>query len=166
MNVTYNEAHALFRYDPESGLLIRRKTVAHNAQKGDVAGSVDRHGYIRVRVGNKHYPAHRIITMMMTGFWPENEVDHVNGCRTDNSWSNLRAATRQQNAHNQKKPCDNTSGFKGVTKNKRTGKWQAALFTSGKSYYLGSYTNPEEASQAYNGAAALVFGEFMRKESK
>ena len=48
----------------------------------------------------------------------EYEVDHIDGNGLNNKKENLRLATRKQNAHNCKKPVNNTSGIKGVSKEK------------------------------------------------
>ena len=49
---------------------------------------------------------------------------------------------------------NNTSGYKGVTLNKQTGKWRAQIWTNGKSVHLGAYSTAEEAYSAYCGAAS------------
>ncbi|MCD7864296.1 MAG: transcriptional regulator [Lachnospiraceae bacterium] len=42
----------------------------------------------------------------------------------------------------------NTSGYTGVYQNKKTGKWVAEIVFKGKMYYLGNYTDKEEAVKA------------------
>lgn len=42
----------------------------------------------------------------------------------------------------------NTSGYTGVYRNKRNGRWVAQITFKGKTYYLGSYFSKEEAVQA------------------
>ena len=42
----------------------------------------------------------------------------------------------------------NTSGYTGVYKNRRTGKWAAQITFKGKTYYLGSYEKIEDAVKA------------------
>lgn len=42
----------------------------------------------------------------------------------------------------------NTSGYTGVYRNKRSGKWVAQITFRGKTYYLGSYLDKEEAVKA------------------
>lgn len=88
------------------------------------------------------------------------EVDHVNGDGLDNRRSNLRSATRQQNAANQRKPSTNTSGFKGVTWHAKLGKWRASLMARGHRHYLGLHATAEAAARAYDAAAVVHFGEF------
>lgn len=101
----------------------------------------------------------------MTGAFPERHVDHINGIRNDNRWSNLRIATRQQNNSNVKKRVDNQSGVKGVHWSKPDRKWVAGIRVNGTRYHLGYFSAKADAAQCYNGAAALAFGEFMRKQA-
>jgi hypothetical protein len=55
-------------------------------------------------------------------------VDHCDGDGLNNRRSsNLRKATRGQNACNAKTRDDNTSGFKGVALHRASGKWQPRM---------------------------------------
>lgn len=87
-------------------------------------------------------------------------ADHINGEKLDNRRSNLRPATPQENAFNQKINCNNKSGYKGVRK--LDGRWQAQIHKDGRQYYLGSYPTPALAAAAYNGAATVLYGAFAR----
>lgn len=87
-------------------------------------------------------------------------VDHINGNGLDNRRSNLRLATPSQNSRNSKKPITNTSGYKGVTFCKNTGKWVGQIKENNKNHYLGSYDTPEEAYKAYCIAARELHGDF------
>jgi hypothetical protein len=100
----------------------------------------------------------------MTGDWPTAEIDHANGTRDDNRWSNLRSATRSQNLVNARKPSTNTSGLKGVSWDAERGNWRAYLTLNGRNKYLGRFADPAEAHRAYFAAARLHFGEFARTE--
>lgn len=89
-------------------------------------------------------------------------VDHADGNGLNNRRANLRHASRSQNACNQKKRRDNTSGFKGVVRSKKTGRFQATIRTSGKRKSLGFYACPTAAYFAYVKAAREVYGDFSR----
>ena len=84
--------------------------------------------------------------------------DHINGDPLDNRRENLRLATNQQNAFNQKVNRNNRSGFKGVRKTRHG--WQAVIRLDGHQRCLGTYDTPELAAAAYNGAAIALFGAF------
>jgi hypothetical protein len=59
-----------------------------------------------------------------------------------------------------RRPNNNTTGFKGVTKHQR--RYQARIQVSGKKIHGGSFATPEEASEAYKRLAIQHFGEFAR----
>ena len=80
--------------------------------------------------------------------------------RADNRWCNIREATNSQNKANVGILAINTSGVKGVSRCKKTGKWGAYIRLNGKSKYLGSFASPERAFIAYMMAAWKHFGDF------
>lgn len=95
---------------------------------------------------------------------PRVQVDHRNRDGLDNRRANLRVATNSQNHANQDKPITNTSGYKGVSRN-RTNKlhpWFAQIGVNRKQLYLGCFSTPAEAALAYDRAALQHFGEFAR----
>ncbi len=151
----------LFAYDPETGVVTRRTTRAANAQAGSAVGSLDSKGYLHVNVLGKFIRLHRLAFFLHTKQVPP-EVDHENNTRTDNRIRNLRPATRQQNAGNCGAMPGNTSGFKGVSLNSRSGKWHAQIKINGKQTYLGRFDDPVEAAQCYDSAARAHFGEFAK----
>lgn len=88
------------------------------------------------------------------------EVDHVDGNPLNNRRSNLRLANRVQNAANQPKRRNNSSGFKGVSYHRKANKWVARIQIYGKDKYLGLFATAELAHDAYCKAAKEAFGEF------
>jgi hypothetical protein len=109
----------LFDYNEDSGLLTRLKGVGGSTYSGEVVGHVHgRRGYRVVIVNGKPYQAHRLVWLLKTGDLPDAEIDHINGNRADNSWGNLRLATKEQNQHNAKLRSDNKSGVKGMKRNR------------------------------------------------
>lgn len=87
-------------------------------------------------------------------------VDHRNGNTFDNRRSNLRVCTNSQNLMNRGAPKNNTSGFKGVSFNKYTGKWVANIVKNYRQIHLGYYKDKKNAAKAYNKAAFKLFGKF------
>ena len=55
------------------------------------------------------------------------DVDHINGVRDDNRFSNLRAVNRSNNRRNSAKPRNNVSGVVGVCWHKHQRKWEVKL---------------------------------------
>ncbi|MFD0710604.1 HNH endonuclease [Paenibacillus sp. GCM10027626] len=90
-------------------------------------------------------------------------IDHINGNRLDNRKSNLRFATRGQNAMNSAGR-NGLSGYKGVFLNKtaKNPSWRALIRVNRKSIHLGCFPTKEEAALAYNAAAIKYHGEFAR----
>lgn len=123
------------------------------------AGYSDPYGKGRVylRFDGKLYLMHQIIWYMASGEWPL-YIDHIDGNPANNSLSNLRSCTNQQNQGNKVKYVTNTSGYKGVSK---TGKsYKASIMVNYKSISLGTYATPEAAHAAYCAAADKHFGEY------
>lgn len=88
------------------------------------------------------------------------EVDHVDWNGLNNRRNNLRAATTSQNQYNQRLAKHNTSGFKGVSWNKRREKWRAQIRAGGTRLDLGLFPTREDAHAAYAKASAELHGQF------
>ena len=146
----------LIKYEPDTGNFVWVKS-RPGVRAGSVAGSLDRTGYRFVKIDYESYLHHRLAFFYVMGKWPENEMDHKNGDRANNKWSNLREATRRQNAVNRKA----IAGLKGVEK-QRTGKWIARIRNGGKKLYLGTFNTALEAHQVYVAKAIELHGEFVR----
>ena len=91
-------------------------------------------------------------------------IDHKNMNTFDNTEKNLRFCDKHHNQQNIKISSRNTSGAKGVNKN-RHGKWQVRIAVKGKRINLGIYDCIVEAAEAYNEAAKKYHGEFARLNS-
>lgn len=89
-------------------------------------------------------------------------VDHINNDGLDNRRSNLRLASKIENARNMQVSSLNTSGFKGVVWNKQKNKWMARLSDKGKQIHLGFYVEIEDAARAYDEGARKYFGDFAK----
>jgi AP2 domain len=91
---------------------------------------------------------------------PGERADHKSRNTLDCTDKNLRSGTHGQNMCNSGKHKNNTSGYKGVTWNKRAQKWQAQICLNKKHYFLGLFEDPTEAHKAYCAAAIKLHGEF------
>lgn len=102
---------------------------------------------------------------MMTGNWPENQIDHIDGNTHNNAFSNLRPATSQENNRNRRVSKRSTSGIKkGVNYVKRENKWRAFITVSYVTYYLGRFNTEEEAKKCREKYERDLFGEFFKGE--
>ncbi|MEW9838670.1 HNH endonuclease signature motif containing protein, partial [Mesorhizobium marinum] len=133
--LTYDRAHEVLIYDPETGALNWR-IARPGAPKGALVGTRSSHGYTQVEVDYRLYKAHRVIWLMQTGKWPTHQVDHINGMRADNRWKNLREATPLQNARNRRpSKTNNISGRVGVSFDKAREKWTACIVIGGRTIH-------------------------------
>ena len=55
----------------------------------------------------------------------------------------------------------NSSGYNGVYRNKKNGKWVAQITFKGKTYYLGGFTEIQDAVKARKTAEEHMYGEFL-----
>lgn len=149
----------LLRLDPETGVLYWRATRG-NARKDAAAGRFDEKGYLKLTILKGTYAAHRIVWALNYGEWPEGRLDHINGNRSDNRLSNLRRATALENSQNCKRSKRNTTGYKGVSFNKRDKVYRSRICVGEKRLYLGGFRTAEDAHEAYKAAAAKYHGDF------
>jgi hypothetical protein len=140
-------------------------TNSNRAKSGSIAGSVAKNGYLLVGVDGKREYAHRVIYAITHGSWPTSHIDHVNGNKLDNRPVNLRLATRSQNLANRGKNKNNTSGYKGVWLDKKSGRWVAEITSDGERRKLWGYRRADEAAIAYCEEAKKSHGEFARTTS-
>jgi hypothetical protein len=115
-------------------------------------------GYLSGVIEKKIYLAHRVLWKMKYRKEPPPSLDHKDGIRTNNAWSNLRSATYSQNAQNRKNKPYAESGYKGVYKSRN--KWMARLTVGYRRMYFGSYDTREEARAARVAAEMQFHGEF------
>ncbi len=136
-------------YDPETGRFTRKiDSRRGRAKAGDIAGSIECTGYAAIWVDGVKYLAHRLAWLYVTGEWPADLIDHINGFRADNRIGNLRQAdnwTNQQNLGGPKG--NNTSGFLGVSRSKA--RWKAEIRAFGVRKHIGTFDTPQEAHSAY-----------------
>jgi len=92
------------------------------------------------------------------------QIDHRNKDKLDNRRCNLRVCTNSENQMNRGKTRANTTGFKGVIKDKRYKRriYRARITANKKTYCLGHFEKPDEAGAAYVKAAKLRHGKFAR----
>lgn len=151
------------RYEAETGHIFWVERLSNASKVGSAAFCQKRKdGYLHGQILGKKQLAHRVAWAIHYGYWPENDIDHINRDRSDNSISNLREATRSENCGNAAAKSTNTSGFKGVHRHGRS--WVASITVEGVANRLGSYPTPEAAHCAYKLAAEKYFGEFARTE--
>ena len=147
-SVTQTSLQFLLEYNPDSGHFTW-KVNRGPVRVGALAGVNNRLGYKVIRVNQRLMYAHRLAWIWMTGDAPQ-EIDHINGNKSDNSWANLRAVTHAANMLNTFRAWghNKSTGILGVS---RTGdRFMARL----KRKHLGQFDTAEQAKAAYEKAKA------------
>lgn len=102
---------------------------------------------------------HRLILNTPKGM----DTDHINGDGLDNRRCNLRSCSHSGNLQNQQiRDEKKTSKYKGVSFNKRTGKWVAQITVENKYVFIGRFTSELQAALAYDKVAVKHSSEFAR----
>lgn len=155
----------LLRYEPDTGKLFwRERSSEHILKSGrhtpELAASIwnnqhagreaftaaDGAGYKCGAVYGRNFRAHRVIWAIHYGSWPVNSVDHIDGCRENNSILNLRDVAHNINCQNTKRPSSNMSGHVGVFLDRRhPGRWLARIKVGGRLKHLGTFSSYDDA---------------------
>lgn len=123
----------------------------YTIQRKLLALSTGRNGYIY----SIQYLVHRLVAKAFL-LNPEGygEVHHIDNDKTNNHVSNLEWCTRSHN--NRKKYMGKRRGVRWRASKK---KWQAEIKVGKKYTYLGIYSDPEEAYEAYRQAYINAYNE-------
>ena len=141
-NITFAEAHNNLIYERWNGDLYWKynqfnRPEINTKYAGKQAGFIRQDGYRLVSINGKSEYAHRIIYLMMTGKYPDGEIDHYNRNRSDNRWSNLKDVPRKINTRNRSMSSNNTSGYANISSIKRKGEhrgWHVSIGCADEKY--------------------------------
>lgn len=146
--INQSEVKKLINYNKDTGVITwsNPNFYCRNKKSGDIAGnSVAGGGYFKISLNGNTYSTHRIIWLYMTGSFPKEQIDHINGIKTDNRWVNLRECSPSENQQNRKINKNNTTGHAGVCFNKRIGKYIARIKCNNIYINLGYFLTISEA---------------------
>lgn len=167
MKIPVEKLRELVRYDAETGHLFwlpRPVDLFGGSPQANVLCAVwnrrnagqralswlSANGYPCGSILGRSVLAHHVCWALLTGEWPSEDIDHINGVRDDNRACNLRVVTRKVNARNQKLRRTNTSGQMGVYWSHRSGKWLVTINRA----HVGLYDDFEKAVAARKAAEA------------
>lgn len=136
-------------YDASTGALTY-KAPRGKRKAGDRADRKSFHpaGYWRVFLLGEWFWAHRAVWFYLHGEWPQYDIDHINGDKSDNRECNLRSVTHSENQQNRVAPSrSNKTGVLGVQQNGN--RYSASISINGTCKRLGFFDTKEEAHEAY-----------------
>jgi hypothetical protein len=135
----------MFLLDINTGELSRRVMLNNRWPVGSKVGFVrKKDGYVQINIMKSKYLAHRVVWCKHYGEWPDGEIDHINGIKTDNSIINLRLADPNIQVQNRGLNKNNASGYRGVFQ-KDNGRWRAKITKDYVIHSLGTYDTFEQA---------------------
>jgi hypothetical protein len=167
--IGFETANRLLRYDAITGKLFWRERTPdlfregknsrdqscktwNSRFAGKEALTARSSGYGYGAVLNRLYLAHRVCWLLHYGVWPKDQIDHINGDRSDNRIVNLRSVDNAENSKNHCARVDNSTGVVGVYWFKRYAKWVAAITANGKFHHLGYHDRFDDAVAARKAA--------------
>ena len=150
--ITQKYLKEVFTYNSNNGVLIYKKRINNRIQIGRVAGHISSDGYRYVRVFGTSQKHSRLVFLFHNGVFPKNNIDHINGNRSDDRIENLRDVTQEENRKNCMIMTNNSSGVQGVNFYKRTNKWRAFIGLNGKHIHLGYFDTKKLALEARKNA--------------
>ena len=121
-------------------------------------------GYKYVLLSKNNQKKYSTISRLVAIYFipnPENkqQVDHIDRDPLNNHISNLRWATSGENIRNKSSYKNSSSKYKGVSFDKRNGKWRAQLKINNQNKHLGYFHCEIEAALVYNKKAKEICGE-------
>jgi len=159
--ITQEELKKLLSYNPETGVFTWRerdrklfqcdrswKTWNSRYSEKEAGGEMNNSSgkkYLSISIFKKPYLSHRLAWLYMSGSFPDNEIDHINGDGRDNRFKNLRDVTRSENLKNARLHSNNSSGVVGVCWNKNAKKWMSHIMVDYNSIHLGYFGDWFEA---------------------
>ena len=134
-------------YCPESGIFTWKKKINSRCSGvGGRVGTLNKSGYLTVKIYKETYYLHRLAWLIYYGEIPVHGIDHRNGIKSDNRILNLRDIPQWANMQNTRKP-RSSCGLLGASKYR--GKFKAEIRVSGTKKLLGVFNTPEEAHIVY-----------------
>lgn len=155
--ITQAELKEKVDYNPDTGLFVRK-------DKKNTVWALTNTGYLRITLKNKEYLQHRLAWLYVYGSFPKDEIDHINGIRSDNRICNLRDVSHRENLQNQ--TYHRNGKLAGCRYVSKIQKWRSRIVVNGKRYEVGVFKTEEEASKAYLEASGNLELFLQKKNSR
>ena len=140
---------ANYTYDRDKGQVF-------NNRMGKPALGLTNKGYQYVvsYLNNKHlvHRAHHVVWFFEYGEWPTSCMDHIDGVKTNNHYTNLRLVTNRENTQAYYKSQKTSSPYQGVYWRKDRKKFYVHIMVKNKQTHIGAFTCELEAARAYDKA--------------
>lgn len=120
------------------GYLVNKVQRGRTAKVGERTCCPNRKSYGQVSYNGTVVREHVIIYSMFNGPIVEGDVDHIDGDVLNNKIENLRLISHKHNVRR-------ANYGKGVTLDKRNGRWLAAIYVNNVKKHLGSFATKVEA---------------------
>ena len=147
-HIPIEQLKQILRYSPENGKFVWLKHKYRPTLVGQTAGSRTVSEYWAIAINNRKILAHRLAWFYMTGEWPTEHIDHIDGNKQNNAFANLRQVTRTGNLQNMRRPTKaNKCGYLGVSAHQN--KWIMQIMVNGRRIRKSGFDTPEKAHQAY-----------------
>lgn len=161
MSLSQQRLHEILDFNPQTGVFVWKISPRENVKRGTVAGWHNGKKMRRISIGHKCYLLHRLAWFYVHGKWPD-QIDHINGDRTDNRLKNLRPATNSQNQANNGAKSNSQLGIRGVSA--RGSGFVVQLYKTGtrgqKRKIRARFTDLNEAAAFARRKSILLHGEF------
>jgi hypothetical protein len=148
--MTQDELKKQVKYNPETGEFFR---LGYYCRWGTFVNRISalnkysKEGYLIVSINGIRFKAHRLAFLYVDNVKLENadDVDHVNGNKSDNRYCNLKICSREENMKNKPLYNNNSTGVIGVSRYED--KFRARITVDGKRVSLGLFETIEEAAE-------------------
>jgi len=162
-NTVWNEELG-YAYNPNTGQMWKVAEL-HIARYGQYRNQIN-----GITIAGVYKKYTHIIWKMMTGEWPALPIiDHKDGDTFNNTWENLREATRSQNNANRESNgrwADGTDGLGMGVKLTHSNKYEVRICRNGKFYHCGTYDTVKEANAVASAKRKEIHNGFVREDDQ
>ena len=136
-----------FGYDREKGSIFNKETGVY--QNGLIA---NRYKGCNVYVNGKgnSVRVHHVVWFFEYGYWPDKQIDHIDGDKLNNHYTNLRLCEGRQNMAYYYQEKETSSKYVGVRYRKDRDIYSAKAYANKKRIYLKESKSEEVCARAYD----------------